>query len=297
MNLNETNKEETSIIPYLKETFNLPEVAETLLFNGIEIPVFHIAGQKVLALNHLGRIAFPDNPKLIYQVVKRNRSKCDLENDIVIFSMKLQNDKYHGNLKLFITFLGVLKILRLIKTPESSLVMDWVVNILSTKILAKTTSQQIVPHTTFVTETDPLFANIKQQFRRHEKSLEEIEKSRRFDSGEIKYLHTKINALEKRVEERISSQAEPISKQQAKIVRSLIKDTAINGVHSNTIYNEFKKKFKIYSVENLLKTDYKRAIALFNALQDNQEKKTVSKKDSTLDTWVKQQKEGLGDCT
>ena len=294
MDLNETNK--TSIIPHLKETFNPPEVAETLLFNGIEIPVFHIAGQKVLALNHFGKIAFPNNPSSIYKTYYRN--KDELEKYVILDRLSTigQNVQYK-NLKLFITFPGILKILLLIKTPERSALMDWVVNILSMKMLAKAHSQQIVPQTTFITETDPLFANIKQQFRRHEKSLEEIEKSRRFDSGEIKYLHTKINALEKRVEESISSQAEPISKQQAKIVRFLIKDTAINGVHSNTIYNEFKKKFKIYFVENLLKTDYNRAIAWFNALQDNQEKKTVSKKDSTLDTWVKQQKEVLGDCT
>ena len=294
MNLNETNKEETSIIPYLKETFNLPEVAETLLFNGLEIPIFHIVGQKALALIHLGKIAFPDNPKLIYQVVERNQTR--LENNIIIFKMK--HDQYHGNLKLFITFPGVLKILKLIKTPESSLVMDWAVNILLTKMLAKATSQQTVPQTTSIIEIDPLFANIKQQFRRHEKSLEEIEKSRRFDSGEIRYLHTKIKAIEKSLEEIISSQAEPISKQQVKIIRSLIKATAQReGVHFNTIYNEFKKKFKIHAIENLLRTDYRKAIIWFNALQDNLEKKAISKKDSTLDTWVKQEKEVLGDCT
>ena len=296
MALNKTDKEETSIIPYLKETFNPPEVAETLLFNDIEIPVFHIAGQKILALNHFGKIAFPNNPNSIYNVYYRN--KDELEKYVILDRLSTigQNDQYK-NLKFFITFPGILEILRLIKPPEGSALMDWVVNILSTKMLAKTTFQQIVSQTTSITEIGPLFANLKQQLIKHEKSLEEIEKSRRFDSGEIKYLHTKINALEKRVEERISSQAEPISKQQAKIVRFLIKDTAINGVHFNTIYNEFKKKFKIYFVENLLKTDYRKAISWFNALQDNLEKKAISQKDSTLDNWVKQEKEGLGDCT
>lgn len=103
--------------------------------------------------------------------------------------------------------------------------------------------------------------------------------------------------IDSQIEKIIIPETGTISKKQEKTIRFLIKNTDINGVHSNTIYNEFKKKFKIYFVENLLKTDYHIAIAWLNALQDNQKKKAVSKKDSTLDNWVKQEKEGFGGCT
>ncbi len=306
-------EEETSIIPHLKETFNPPEVAETLLFNGIEIPVFHIAGQKVLALNQFGKIAYPKNPNSIYKAYYRN--KDELENYVILDRLSNigQNVQYK-NLKLFITFPGILKILMLIKTPERSLIMDWVVNILSMKMLSKATSQPIVSQTTSITPIDSLtIVNLENHQVRIRKEVEKLKVNDLFYSGEINYFHNKLEDVEREIKEiksinqfQIDSQngaskvPEPGTiRKQVETIKFLIKAVAQKeGVHFNQVCNELKRAFNIYRYSALDIKNYKEVVSLLNNRLDKTEKaKTaISKKDSTLDTWVKQAKEGLGDC-
>ncbi len=120
-----------------------------------------------------------------------------------------------------------------------------------------------------------------------EKQLVQVTSSLKHNTIVLEQLIASVNQfqIDRKIETAISSG--PISKKQEETIRFLINDTAINGIHFNTIYSQFKRKFKIYYIENLLKTDYKKAIIWFNKYQDQIKKRETKKpKLAKLDNWL-----------
>lgn len=278
MALNENNQEKTSIIPYDEKRSNKklrPFVElKQIKINDFTIRHVHLCDTRKLYFvikDVYARFGNQDPGASARMFQFRNKDKFQTDS-----FKKFEINTPRGKQKLLMATFDVINFI--CSRANSDIAFDYLkaVGKLHQKLFEGELS--LVPSQ----EAINLFLQ-EQQFKTSliEKRLDQVTSALNQINNSFKQFQ-----IDSQIETSILPETGTIGKKQEETIRFLINDTAIDGIHSNTIYNQFKRKFKIYYIENLLKTDYKKAIIWFNKYQDQIKKRETKKpKRAKLDNW------------